>query len=88
MSGLSLLTAGASGLMNARRIGTGIITRALRKEDEKLADKKHPKRARYIANIISQKKANVQRRFEKKFPTRKMRKEHRKKFKLQKKAEE
>jgi len=68
MAGLSLLTAGAS-LMNVRRIGTGIISKALRKEDEKLAGKKHPERVQYITNVISQKKADVQRRFEKKFPT-------------------
>ena len=85
MAGLSILTASAAGLMNARRVGTGFITRALRKGDEEIANKKHPERLAYFNKVVSDKKADVKRRFEKKFPTRtqrlkdkKIKKEYRK----------
>ena len=81
-------------LTGLRRFGGGFITRMLRHDVEAVEAKKHPERVKAIQNTIAKVRYNKKKKFvekkktfNEKFPTRKMRKEYKKEFKLQKKAE-
>tara|TARA_R110002020_G_scaffold69878_1_gene181698 strand:+ start:292 stop:888 length:597 start_codon:yes stop_codon:yes gene_type:complete len=74
MAGLSLLTSAATNIFGLRRFGSAFLSKRLREEDEKIAEKKHPERKKYITNVITKRRTLKKEQFEKKFPTKAQRK--------------